>query len=97
MIIIMRQEIDPQGLEIQQILDHMKNYPGITVRVHNVTGTTRSLTEVYLIGPTDTVDPDAIAGLPGVERVVRVSERYRLIGRHRGQMDAVGFEYNGPG
>ena len=95
MIIIMRPEIGPKGPEIQQILDHMKNYPGVTARVHAVTGTTRTLTEVYLIGPTETVDPDGIAGLPGVERVVRVSERYRLIGRHRGQMEAVGFEYNG--
>ena len=95
MIIIMRPEIGPQGPEIRQILEHMKNYPGVTARVHAVTGTTRTLTEVYLIGPTETVDPDGIAGLPGVERVVRISERYRLIGRHRGQMEAVGFEYNG--
>ena len=95
MIIIMRPEISPEGSEIQQILDHMKNYPNVTVKVHTVTGTSRKLTEVYLIGPTETVDPDGILGLLGVERVVRVSERYRIIGRHRGQMEAVGFEYNG--
>ncbi len=95
MIIIMRPEINPQGSEIQQILEHMKNYPNVSVRVHAVAGTTRTLTEVYLIGPTETVDPDGISGLPGVERVVRVSERYRLIGRHRGQIQAMGFEYNG--
>jgi 3-deoxy-7-phosphoheptulonate synthase len=95
MIIIMRPEINPQGSEVQQILDHMKNYPNVTAKVHTVAGTSRKLTEVYLIGNTETVDPDGISGLPGVERVVRVSERYRIIGRHRGQMEAVGFEHNG--
>ncbi len=95
MILIMNPDIDPKGPEIQQVLDHVKNYPGIKARVHSVAGTTRTLTEVYLIGPTQTIDPEGIAGLPGVERVVRVSERYRVIGRHKGQMEAVGFEYNG--
>jgi 3-deoxy-7-phosphoheptulonate synthase len=61
--------------------------------VHGVRGVLRSLIEVYLIGPTDTVSREAIEGLPGVERVVRISEKYRLIGRHRGQVDAVGFVY----
>lgn len=95
MIIIMRPEINPKGPEVQQILDYMKNYPEITVKVHTVVGTTRTLTEIYLVGPTQKVDPEGISGLPGIERVVRVSERYRVIGRHRGQVEAVGFKYNG--
>ena len=95
MIIIMRPQIDPEGPEIQQVMDHMKTYPEITVRTHAIAGTTRTVTEIYLLGPTETVDPDGIEALPGVERVVRVSERYRLIGHHRGQVEAVGFEYNG--
>jgi 3-deoxy-7-phosphoheptulonate synthase len=33
--------------------------------------------------------------MPGVEKVVRVSSKYRQIGRHGGQLEEHGFEYNG--
>jgi 3-deoxy-7-phosphoheptulonate synthase len=32
---------------------------------------------------------------PAVEKVIRIRERYRSIGRHEGQLEAIGFEYNG--
>ncbi|MBI5379160.1 MAG: 3-deoxy-7-phosphoheptulonate synthase [Nitrospirae bacterium] len=95
MIIIMKPEIDPKGQELHQVLQHLKQYPGVTAKVHSVKGATRTLTEVYLIGSTATLPREAIEELPGVERVVKISEKYRLIGRHQGQVEAVGFEYNG--
>ncbi len=95
MIIIMNSEIDPKGPDLQQVLQHLKQYPGVMAKVHTVKGATRTLTEVYLIGSTATLPREAIEELPGVERVVKVSEKYRLIGRHQGQVEAVGFEYNG--
>ena len=95
MIIIMKPDVGPKQAEVEQILEHLKMYPEVSFRVHTVSGMTRSLTEIYLIGPTQTVDSEEILSLPGVERVVRISERYRLIGRHRGQVESIGFTYQG--
>ncbi|MEE8634788.1 MAG: hypothetical protein V3T12_02130, partial [Acidiferrobacterales bacterium] len=51
--------------------------------------------EVYLIGNTAALDKGEIEALPGVERVVRISEEYRIIGRHKDDSRPTGFEYNG--
>jgi 3-deoxy-7-phosphoheptulonate synthase len=95
MIILFNPAVDPDGPEIKDVLHHVDQYKGVTAQVHSVRGTTRSLTEIYLIGRTDTVSREALEQLPGVERVVRISEKYRVIGRHKGQVEALGFEYNG--
>jgi 3-deoxy-7-phosphoheptulonate synthase len=94
-IVIFSPEIDARGPEVEAVLRHVAAHPGVRAQVHTVTGATRTLTEVYLIGRTDTVSREGLELLPGVERVVRISERYRLLGRHRGQVEAVGFVYNG--
>ena len=52
-------------------------------------------TEVHAIGKTAAVHVDAFEGLPGVERVIRVSEKFRTIARDRGQAASLGFSYNG--
>jgi 3-deoxy-7-phosphoheptulonate synthase len=44
---------------------------------------------------TAAVPTDAFEHLPGVLRVVRVSTRYRLIGRHDDQVETAGFDYHG--
>src|ERR1039457_5451861 len=95
MLILFNPEIASEGPEVKRLLSHVEQYPGITAQVHSVKGAIRSLTEVYLIGPTDTVSKDSIESLPGVERVVRISEKYRLLGRHRGQVDPDGFVSHG--
>lgn len=96
MIIIFNSEVDPQGDEVRHLLQHIEQqYKNVNAQVHFVRGATRSLTEVYLIGKTEEVSREAMELFPGVERVVRISEKYRIIGRHRGQVEAVGFVYNG--
>jgi 3-deoxy-7-phosphoheptulonate synthase len=95
MLIIMGPDARPEGSELRAVLDHVRQYPGVSSQVHHVTGATRSLTEVYLIGSTHMVPKEVIEQLPGVERVVRISEKYRVLGRHQGQVEAVGFKYNG--
>jgi 3-deoxy-7-phosphoheptulonate synthase len=94
-IVIFNPEVDPQGEEVRHLLQFIEHYPNVSAQVHFVRGATRSLTEVYLIGKTETVSREALEVFPGVERVVRISEKYRIIGRHRGQAEAVGFVYNG--
>ncbi|MEF3169276.1 MAG: 3-deoxy-7-phosphoheptulonate synthase [Deltaproteobacteria bacterium] len=95
MIIIMKPEIDPNGPEIRQVLDFLRQFPEIKAQISGVRGAIRTVTEIYLIGPTHNVPQEAIERMPGVEKLVRISSKYRQIGRHGGQLDEIGFEYNG--
>jgi len=79
----------------KELLESLGRLPGIEVRVHRVKGAEKTVTEVYLIGDTHRLALEDVATLPGVERVVRVSEEYRIIGRHKDDRRASGFTYNG--
>jgi 3-deoxy-7-phosphoheptulonate synthase len=70
-------------------------YPNVRAEVRKIEGATRVLTEVYLIGSTASVPEAPFEEFPAVEKVIRIRERYRSIGRHEGKAEAVGFEYNG--
>jgi 3-deoxy-7-phosphoheptulonate synthase len=65
------------------------------VRVHREQGAEQSLTEIYLIGNTSAIALEEMKALPGVERVVRVSEKYRVLGRHLGDHRPAHFNYQG--
>jgi 3-deoxy-7-phosphoheptulonate synthase len=79
----------------KDLLDALARLPGIEVKVHKVRGAEKTVTEVYLIGDTHRLAVEDVAVLPGVERVVRVSQEYRVIGRHKDDRRASGFTYNG--
>ncbi len=95
MIIILKPDIDPAGPEVKRILETLHYYQGVTTRLSGVTGAERKVVEIYVIGDTSRIPDEEIQQLPGVERVVRVSKKYRLIGRHQEDMESFGFEYNG--
>ena len=95
MIIILHPDTDIESAEGQAVIDFLDARPGVTPQVHCVTGTGRVLTEIYAVGDTDLLDPDEVASLPSVERVVRVSRDYRIIGRHANDDRTRGFDYNG--
>jgi len=95
MIIILRPEITPHSPEYRLLMDYLTNKPGIQTRLHQETGTLQTLTEVYLIGNTAALNKDEIENLPAVERVVRISEEYRILGRHHDDRRPTGFDYNG--
>jgi 3-deoxy-7-phosphoheptulonate synthase len=94
-IVILKPDTPKDSPEVQQLLDIAARYEGVSAKLHVVEGATRSLIEVYLIGSTVAVPLEPFAQLDCVERVVRVSEKYRIIGRHMGQVDSVGFQYQG--
>ena len=88
MIIVMKDDIQPESTEVKQVLQLVeRKYAGVRA--------TRVLTEIYLLGPTSAVPQDEIEEYVGVEKTIRIREKYRSIGRHAGQAEAVGFEYNG--
>lgn len=93
MIVILRSSANPE--EQRPTLDALAALPGIETRVHVVRGALKTLTEVYLIGNTKALSAEDISLLPGVDRVVRVSEEYRILGRHSDEQRVTGFEYNG--
>jgi 3-deoxy-7-phosphoheptulonate synthase len=94
-IILLKPEVTQSSPEVEQILRALLAYPGVTTRTHAERGQTRSVIEIHVIGNTAAIPKEPLEELPGVQQVVRVSDRYRLIGRHKGQVDSKGFEYNG--
>lgn len=95
MIVILHPDLDEHSDEFKQTLEFLESRPNIQVRKHVVFGKQQSLTELYLIGDTKKLNPDNIQSLPAVERVVRISDAYRILGRHKDDKRVSGFDYNG--
>src|SRR5208282_5158692 len=95
MILILSPNTDQQGADYLQLTAHLAGLPGIQTRVHVERGAEQSVTEIYLIGNTKALDIGDMKSLPCVERVVRVSEEYRILGRHKDDQRPTHFEYNG--
>ena len=95
MILILSSNTDQQSPEFRQLMSHLAGLQGITSRIHNEVGAEQTLTEIYLIGNTKALDMADMRNLPCVERVVRVSEEYRVLGRHKDDTRPSHFEYNG--
>ena len=95
MLLILTPNTNPEGTIYRQLLAHLDSLENIQVRVHREQGVEQTLTEIYLIGNTAAVSLDDMRSLPGVERAVRVSEEYRVIGRHKGDERDAHFEYQG--
>jgi 3-deoxy-7-phosphoheptulonate synthase len=95
MILILTPNIDPESAVYRQLMAHLGSLQNIEVRVHREQGAERSLSEVYLIGNTAAIPLDDMRSLPGVERAVRVSEGYRVLGRHKGDQRPSHFDYQG--
>lgn len=95
MILILTPNIDPESEVYRQLMTHLSRLQNIQLRVHREQGVEQSLTEIHLIGNTVSISLDEMKSLPGVERAVRVSEEYRVLGRHEGDHRASHFDYQG--
>src|SRR5712671_3080617 len=95
MILILSPNIRPESEVYRQLMAHLSRLPNIRSRVHQEQGAQQTLTEIYLIGNTLAIPVEEMKALPGVERVVRVSEEYRVLGRHQDDHRAAHFEYQG--
>ena len=95
MILILQDNVHAGTPAFSAIMEYLSRRPGIETRVHEVRGSQQTLSEIYLIGDTAALDADEIADLGGVDRVVRVSREYRVLGRHQDDFRPSGFEYNG--
>ncbi|HYW71556.1 MAG TPA: hypothetical protein VE961_10995 [Pyrinomonadaceae bacterium] len=95
MILILTPNIEPESDVYQQLMGHLSRLPDIRVRIHREQGVEQSLTEIYLIGNTSAIPVEEMKAMPGVERVVRVSESYRVLGRHKDDDRPAHFNYQG--
>ena len=95
MIVILKPDVDTRGGEFEKLNEYISKYPDIKVKFVELQGETRAVREIHLIGPTHNVPVEIVESLPGVERVIRVSTKYRQIGRHDVAVVPVGFDYQG--
>jgi 3-deoxy-7-phosphoheptulonate synthase len=93
MILILTPNISPESETYRRLMEHLSRLRNISLRVHREQGSQRSVTEIYLIGDTASVPLEDMKNLPGVEHAVRVSEEYRVLGRHRDDHRPTHFEY----
>jgi len=95
-ILILQPNTDPKSPEYERMIAHVDGLaPSIEYRIHEVQGSEQRLTEVYLIGDTKSLSEDSMRALPCVERVIRISEAYRVLGRHRHDDRPFDFTYRG--
>jgi len=95
MILILKPEIGTESREYRRLETHIGNFPNIEMRVHRVEGAEQVLTEVYLIGNTTALSLEEMKSFPGVDHAVRVSEEYRILGRHKDDRRSNHFTYQG--
>ncbi|PAV27447.1 3-deoxy-D-arabinoheptulosonate-7-phosphate synthase [Tamilnaduibacter salinus] len=95
MLAILHPDTPLDSHDYRQTMDFLENLPGVSVKVHEVQGRKQKLTEVYLLGDTKSLNQEEIEALPAVERVIRISDDYRILGRHRDDRRHTGFTYNG--
>ena len=95
MILILHADTDKNAEDYRQLMAFLDNLDNIQARVHEEVGTQQVLTEIYLVGDTAALSAEDMQSFTCVERVVRVSEEYRVLGRHHDDKRATYFDYNG--
>jgi len=95
MILILTPNLNTDCEEYRHLMGALSNLQNIQARVHREQGMEKSVTEIYLIGNTASLQIEDMKALPCVEHVVRVSEEYRVLGRHKADNRATFFDYNG--
>ncbi|MGE5169580.1 MAG: hypothetical protein ACM3JC_04320 [Rudaea sp.] len=96
MILVLEPNTLPDSVDYRMLTGQLERLSNITFRVHREVGTEVTLTEIYLIGNTAALTVEQMQVLPCVAKVVRVSEPYRVLGRHaQGDDRPSSFEYNG--
>ncbi len=82
MIIILRADTPETDPEYQRLLKYLGRFANIELRTHKEAGAHQVLTEIYLVGDTLSLNAKDIEAFVVVERVIRVSREYRILGRH---------------
>jgi 3-deoxy-7-phosphoheptulonate synthase len=95
MILILKEDTDKNSDEYRQLVDFLSNLKNVESRVHHEAGVAITLTEIYLVGDTSSLQVEDLESFTCVDRVVRVSREYRILGRHHDDKRPTHFDYNG--
>lgn len=95
MLVILHPDTQSDSEAYRETLAFLTQLPDIQIQEHIVQGQQQKLTEIYLFGDTNALDPLEIETLPAVERVIRISQEYRILGRHQDDKRLSSFKYNG--
>jgi 3-deoxy-7-phosphoheptulonate synthase len=95
LILILTPNVDSTSPRYRELMDFLANLRDIQFRLHREHGEQQVLTEVYLIGDTASLSMEDMQRLPCVERVVKVSQEFRVLGQHKGERRSTWFDYNG--
>lgn len=95
MIVIMNTSEPSSSKAYQETLSVLKDLPNIEVKEHHIKGAKETITEIYLLGDTHHLSSENIEALPAVAKVIRISQQYKVLGRHDLNQPDLGFEYNG--
>ena len=95
MILILHADTQKDSNEYNKLTEYLNALRDITVRTHEVIGEQQTLTELYLVGNTASLDALEVESFEVVDRVIRVSREYRILGRHKDDNRADQFDYNG--
>jgi 3-deoxy-7-phosphoheptulonate synthase len=95
MLVILEPDVDESSAGYSEMFKTLQDLPNIQVRKHIVQGKQQVLTELYLLGDTAQIDKVFVEQLPTVERVIRISQEYRILGKQKDGSRVIGFEYNG--
>jgi len=95
MILILKPNTDTKSPEYKQLINTLNEFDNVETSTHSIKGAEQVLTEIYLLGNTGSLRIEEMQALPCVERVVRISDEYRILGRHKDNERPIEFEYNG--
>ena len=95
MIIILHPDTNKNDAGYTKLIKYLDSLHRIQIKTHEVVGTEQILTELYLVGNTAEMDASEIDSFEVVDRVIRVSKEYRILGRHKDDNRPSHFEYNG--
>ena len=89
MIIVLKADVEADAPELVPLIELAESYPDVRTQFHRIQGATRAVTAIYLLGHTGVIPTEPFEEFACVEKVVRVTEKFRAIGRHGGGLDAV--------
>ena len=95
MLAILHPNTDENSEDYKKTLHFLEGLQDIQLQNHVVHGQQQKLTEIYLVGNTAKLDIEDISSLPAVEKVVRISHEFRILGKHSPESPSLDFEYNG--
>ena len=79
MLILLHPDTTAGSADYRAVFAYLNALTGVEIRLHTGQGQQQSLTEIYLLGKTDALSQEDIEALPAVERVIRISEEYRIL------------------